>query len=156
MVFLGHPHFQSLLIFAVYIVERALPCGSAVIQGFPGAFGFIFFSSFLSINKLSWCKKGFRPSVPCHHIKEHRYVYGAVEPLIGESSFLIVPYCNTECMNIFLDELSKQYPDTSFSSVVMELHGESLCIPNNIELFFIPPYTIWDDLRESRRKASFT
>lgn len=83
-------------------------------------------------------------------------MYGAVEPLIGESSFLIVPYCNTECMNIFLDELSKQYPDTSFSSVVMELHGESLCIPNNIELFFIPPYTIWVDLRERRRKASFT
>ena len=30
--------------------------------------------------KSCWCKKGKRPSVPCHHIREYRYVYGAVEP----------------------------------------------------------------------------
>ena len=29
-------------------------------------------------------------------------MYGAVEPLTGESNFLIMPYCNTVCMNIFL------------------------------------------------------
>lgn len=38
--------------------------------------------------KFCWCKKGFRPSVPCHHIREYRYAYGAVEPLTGESFFL--------------------------------------------------------------------
>ncbi|MEE0264312.1 MAG: hypothetical protein UD936_01685 [Acutalibacteraceae bacterium] len=27
-------------------------------------------------------------SVPCHHIREYRYAYGAVEPLTGESCFL--------------------------------------------------------------------
>lgn len=27
--------------------------------------------------KYCWCKKGIRPSVPCHHIREYRYVYGA-------------------------------------------------------------------------------
>ena len=41
--------------------------------------------------KYCWCKKGIRPSVPCHHIREYRYVYGAVEPLTGESSFLVMP-----------------------------------------------------------------
>ncbi|MEY8232163.1 hypothetical protein AALA82_11130 [Oscillospiraceae bacterium 50-16] len=30
-------------------------------------------------------------SVPCHHIREYRYVYGAAEPLAGESCFLIMP-----------------------------------------------------------------
>lgn len=45
--------------------------------------------------KYCWCKKGERPCVPCHHICEYRYVYGAVEPLTGESCFLIMPYCNT-------------------------------------------------------------
>ena len=27
-----------------------------------------------------------------------------------ESCFLVMPYCNTACMNLFLQELSKQFP----------------------------------------------
>lgn len=27
--------------------------------------------------KYCWCKKGIRPSVPCHHIREYMYAYGA-------------------------------------------------------------------------------
>ena len=61
--------------------------------------------------KSCWCRKGERPSVPCHHIREYRYAYGAVEPKNGESFFLVLPYCNTDCMNVFLGELAKAYPD---------------------------------------------
>ena len=61
--------------------------------------------------KYCWSEKGIRPSVPCHHIREYRYAYGAVEPLTGEGCFLILPYCNTACMNLFLTQLSEQYPD---------------------------------------------
>ena len=61
--------------------------------------------------KYCWCQKGIRPSVPCHHIREYRYAYGAVEPKTGDSFFLIMPYCNTDCMNLFLQELSKQFVD---------------------------------------------
>ena len=57
--------------------------------------------------KYCWCEKGTRPSVPCHHIREYRYAYGAVEPLTGENFFLIMPFCNTNCMNVFLKELSE-------------------------------------------------
>ncbi len=109
--------------------------------------------------KYCWCQKGFRPSVPCHHIREYRYAYGAVEPLTGGSFFLVMPYCNTECMNIFLDKLSKQYPD---DVILLCCDGAawhkagSLRVPENIELFFIPPYTpemnpieqIWKELRK--------
>ena len=28
--------------------------------------------------KYCWSIKGQRPSVPCHHIREYRYVYGAI------------------------------------------------------------------------------
>ena len=56
--------------------------------------------------KRCWCPKGFRPSVPCHHIREYRYAFGAVEPLTGENFFLAMPYCNTNCTNVFLAELS--------------------------------------------------
>ncbi len=61
--------------------------------------------------KYCWCGKNVRPSTPCHHIREYRYVYGAAEPVTGESFFLILPYCNTTCTNVFLQELSKEYPD---------------------------------------------
>ena len=109
--------------------------------------------------KYCWCPKGERPSVPCQHVREYRYTYGAVEPLTGESCFRIMPYCNTVCMNLFLDELSKQFPD---DMILLCCDGAawhkagSLCVPDNIELFFIPPYTpemnpieqIWKELRK--------
>ena len=117
-------------------------------------------AGFGCINKLKycWCAKGVRPCMPCHHIREYRYVYGAVEPLTGEACFLVMPYCNTACMNIFLEELSKKYPD---DIILLCCDGaawhkaKSLNIPKNIFLFFIPPYTpemnpieqIWKELR---------
>ena len=102
-------------------------------------------AGFGRINKLKycWCKKGTRPSVPCHHIREYRYVYGAIEPLTGESCFLVMPYCNTECMNVFLEELSNTFPR---DKIILACDGAawhksgSLRIPENIELIFIPPY----------------
>ena len=109
--------------------------------------------------KYCWCVKDARPSVPCHHIREYRYVYGAVEPLTGESCFLVMPYCNTACMNVFLDELSRQYPN---DIILLCCDGaawhksNALYIPKNIRLFFIPPYTpemnpieqIWKEIRK--------
>lgn len=109
--------------------------------------------------KYCWCQKGFRPSVPCHHIREYRYAYGAVEPKTGESFFLIMPYCNTNCMNLFLQKLSEAYPQ---DVIILVCDGarwhksNSLQIPQNIELVFIPPYTpemnpieqIWEEIRE--------
>lgn len=109
--------------------------------------------------KYCWCEKGVRPSVPCHHIREYRYAYGAVEPLTGESFFLVMPYCNTNCMNIFLQDLSEKYPN---DKIVLVCDGaawhkaKALIIPDNIHLIFIPPYTpemnpieqIWKEIRK--------
>ena len=109
--------------------------------------------------KSCWCAKRVRPSVPRHHIREYRYAYGAVEPLTGDSCFLILPYCNTNCMNVFLGELSRQYPD---DMILLCCDGAAwhkagaLIVPDNIRLFFIPPYTpemnpieqIWKELRQ--------
>ena len=94
--------------------------------------------------KYCWCKKGMRPSVPCHHIREYRYAYGAVEPLTGKNFFLVLPYCNTECMNIFLKKLSESYPD---DVIILVCDGaawhkaNALDVPSNIQVIFIPPYT---------------
>ena len=109
--------------------------------------------------KYCWCEKGVRPSVPCHHIREYRYAYGAVEPLTGESCFLVLPYCNSDWMNVFLKHLSEKYFE---DRIVLCCDGaawhksSTLHIPENIRLFFIPPYTpemnpieqIWKELRK--------
>ena len=109
--------------------------------------------------KYCWCQKGIRPSVPCHHIRVYRYAYGAVEPKTGDSFFLIMPYCNTDCMNLFLQELSKTFAD---DVIVLACDGarwhksKTMQIPDNIIIVFIPPYTpemnpieqIWDEIRE--------
>ena len=104
-------------------------------------------AGFGRINKLKycWCEKGIRPSVPCHHIREYRYVYGAVEPLTGESCFLIMPYCNTVCMSLFLRELSNQFPDDIVllcCDCAAWYKSKMLDVPENIVLFYIPPYTL--------------
>lgn len=95
--------------------------------------------------KYCWCKKGIRPHVPCHHIREYRYAYGAIEPVTGGSFFLIMPYYNTVCMEeLFLQELSKQYPTDELLLVCdgASWHkANALEIPDNIHLAFIPPRT---------------
>ena len=96
--------------------------------------------------------------MPCHHIREYRYAYGAVEPVTGEHFFLVLPRCDTICMNVFLEELSKTYHE---DQILLVCDGASwhkskgLKIPGNITLLHIPPYTpemnpieqIWKQLR---------
>ena len=70
-------------------------------------------AGFGRINKprYCWCRKGFRQVCPVITIREYRYAYGAVDPQRGDSFFLILPYCNTVYINMFLRELAKEYPD---------------------------------------------
>ena len=70
-----------------------------------------------------------------------------------------MPYCNTECMNVFLEELSNTFPR---DKIILACDGAvwhksgSLRIPENIELIFIPPYNpemnpieqIWKEIRK--------
>ena len=103
-------------------------------------------AGFGRINKprYCWCRKGIRPSVPCHHIREYRYAYGAIEPLTGESFFLVLPYSSTVCMNIFMKNLSEKYPDDYIILVADRASwhtAKSLDIPANIEIIHLPPYT---------------
>ena len=116
--------------------------------------------------KYCWCFPGLRPNVPCHHIREYRYAYGAAEPLTGESFFLVMSHCDTICMNVFLRELSNAYPN---DRIILVCDGASwhkakaLQIPPNVQLFFLPPATpemnpveqIWRELRKGFKNEIF-
>ena len=113
-----------------------------------------------------WFAKGVRPSVPCQHVREYRYAFGAVEPLTGDNFFLTMPNCDTYCTNAFLAELSNQY---STDTILLVCDGASwhrsntLVVPENIQLLSIPPYTpemnpieqIWKQLRSMGFKNEF-
>ena len=91
----------------------------------------------------------------------YRYAYGAVEPLTGEGCFLVMSYCNTVCMSVFLKELSEPYSE---DIILLCCDGTAwhksvgLQLPENIILFRIPQYTpemkpmeqIW---KESRKRG---
>ena len=70
----------------------------------------------------------------------------------------MLPYCDTACMNFFLKELSKHYPNDHILLICdgARWHkSKGLEIPDNITIDFIPPYTpemnpieqIWKELR---------
>jgi len=56
-----------------------------------------------------WAPKGVRPEVACQLIREFTYLYGAVCPKDGTCMFLILPAADTECFQIFLNNLAKKF-----------------------------------------------
>lgn len=72
------------------------------------------------------------------------YLYGAVEPLTGESFFLEFPYLNSACCQAFLNEFSQTY-STSLNIFQVDnasAHlAKNLILPENIILLFQPAYS---------------
>ena len=106
-----------------------------------------------------WCPTGIRPSVSSLKIREFVYAFGAVDPINGDSSFIIAGECNTAWTNLFLENLSKQFPDDYIllcEDRASWHKSKNLVIPHNIEIFFIPPATpemnpieqIWHEIKQ--------
>ena len=118
-------------------------------------------ASFGRINKPKrcWCPKGIRPAVPCQHIREYTYARAAVSPHDGQMVSLILPNTNTVCMSLFLEEVSRRFPDEHILIIMDKAAWHTagkLCIPDNVEIFPLLPYSpelnpveqIWDEVRE--------
>ena len=87
--------------------------------------------------------KGVKPVQPIQHVFENYYLYGAIEPKSGNSFFLEMPYLNSDCFQIFLDQISLHFPDT-LNILILDngaFHkAKKLNIANNLILLFLPPY----------------
>ena len=106
-----------------------------------------------------WAPKPVRPLCQGMLTHEYTYAYAAVEAKSGELDSLILPHVNTECMQLFLDEVGVRHPN---DKIVMVLDGAgwhasgSLKPPHNMKLLSLPPYApelnpvehVWDELRE--------
>lgn len=110
---------------------------------------------------------GIKPVANISYTYENFYLYGAVEPITGESFFLEMPWLNSACFQIFLDEFAKVYP-ASLNILVLDngrFHqAKSLQIPENVILLFLPPYSpelnpierFWQDIKAKLFKNVFT
>ncbi len=109
---------------------------------------------------------GVKPIANISYTYENFYLYGAVEPITRESFFLEMPRLDSVCFQIFLDEFAKVYP-ASLNILVLDngrFHqAKSLCIPDNVALLFLPPYSpelnpierLWQDIKAKLFQNAF-
>lgn len=107
-----------------------------------------------------WVKRSIIPSVARQMIREYIYAYSALSPQTGDCYSMISPFCNTEAMNEFLQQLSDQYKHYRII-LILDKAGwhvsQSLQLAQNIQLLHLNPYSpehnpvelLW---REIRRK----
>lgn len=105
-----------------------------------------------------WCQKGIIPKVTQQLIREYTYAFSAVCPETGNIFSLIMPYADSQAMNIFLKLFSEQQQKERII-LCMDKAGwhttKQLEVPKNIILWFLPPYSpelnpvelIWRELR---------
>lgn len=91
-----------------------------------------------------WFKKGIRTQVKIKLGRQNFYLYSAVNPRNGESSSLFAPNVNTDCMNIFLEQMS-QYLGIRETFLIMDCaswhRSKGLKTPENITIIYLPPYS---------------
>ena len=97
---------------------------------------------------------------------EALYAYGAVEPMTGESFFLLFSHLDSDCFQLLLDEFAAAYP-TSLNIVQLDngaFHkAKKLEIPENVVLLFQPAYSpdlnpierVWQYLKKQNSWLSF-
>lgn len=58
-----------------------------------------------------WAPWGIRPKLPLQRVREYTYVYAAVCPEDGDVFSLLLPYADTDVMQIFMTEFAKHMND---------------------------------------------
>ena len=76
---------------------------------------------------------------------EWTYMFGAVCPETGETNGWLMPFANTETMNIQLSDFSRQLGPDVHAVLVMDQAGwhttKRLTAPENVTLVHLPPYS---------------
>lgn len=88
--------------------------------------------------------KGIKPIQTVDFRFENYYLYGAVDPISGDRFILEMPYLNSDCFQVYLNELSL-YCINDFIILLLDNSSthkaKKLDIPENIVLLFLPAYS---------------
>jgi len=92
-----------------------------------------------------WGERGSRPRRALQTEYKWIYLFGAVCPESGQSIGYLMPTANTECMNIHLEEISRNICADTHVLLLMDRAGwhlsQDLKVPPNITLVPLPPYS---------------
>ena len=96
-------------------------------------------------NKLTyrWARKGSRPRAIHDQRTQSTYLFGAVCPERGAGAALVLPACNTEAMQLHLDEIATKVTPGAHAVLILDQAGwhgaKDLKAPKNISLLPLPP-----------------
>ena len=114
-------------------------------------------------NKLTyrWARKGSRPRATHDQRTQSTYLFGAVCPERGAGAALVLPACNSEAMQLHLDEIATKVTPGAHAIVLLDQAGwhggKVLKVPHNISLMPLPPRApelngqenIWQFMRQN-------
>jgi len=95
-------------------------------------------------NKITrrWARRGNRPPAPSDQRTASTYIVGAICPAQGTAVGLVLPWCNTEAMNLQLAAISAKVAPSSHAVVLLDQAGwhmtPKLVVPANISLIPLP------------------
>ena len=108
-----------------------------------------------------WARKGTRPRLPADQRYKSAYLFGAICPKRGAGVALMLPWANTEAMQLHLDEISRYVARKAHAAVLMDRAGwhttGKLNVPKNITIILLPSRSpelnpvenIWQYLRQN-------
>lgn len=110
-----------------------------------------------------WAPVGSRPAMVRDHRHDSAYLFGAICPARECGAAVIMPAANTEAMNEHLREISSQVSTNAHAVLLLDQAGwhqtgGRLCVPDNITLLPLPPYSpelnpmenVWEYLRANK------
>ena len=114
-------------------------------------------------NKLTyrWARKGSRPRAIHDQRTQSTYLFGAVCPEHGTGAALVLPFCNTEAMQLHLDEIATRVTAGAHAILILDQAGwhgaKDLKVPSNLSLLPLPPRApelnpqenIWQFMRQN-------
>jgi hypothetical protein len=108
-----------------------------------------------------WARRGTRPRAPRDRRYSWAYIFGAVCPARGIGAGLVLPFADTEAMQLHLDQIGRAVAPGAHAVVVLDgagWHGATeLRPPDNVTLLTLPPYSpelnpaenVWQYLRQN-------
>jgi hypothetical protein len=89
-------------------------------------------------------RTGSRPRAAHDQRTQSTYLFGAVCPELGTGAALVLPFCNSEAMQLHLNEIATKVgalvPTPSSSLIRLDgTEAKELKVPHNISLMPLPP-----------------
>ena len=83
-------------------------------------------------NKLTyrWARKGSRPRAAHDQRTQSTYLFGAVCPEHGTGAALVLPFCNTEAMQLHLDEIATKVSAGAHAILILDHQAFTRAKPN--------------------------